>query len=232
MIATSEWYPHLAYLSFPTIFVPLTDDEAELLAGDGKGRTARASAIAKLDRAIRAIPGACFVHADVCSPSDAPEFQKTKGAVRNGEAAWKLLRASNKVKQAVGEMGIRRLGVRPYRRMDTVREFRLFVYDGKLSAISQMNLERHFARLAGRRQEIAERAEEIAAAVAAFYPKSRLVIDAYLTSGGELLILDLNDWGETEPLLLLNWDRDWSQPVGLKLIEKPTKLGGDVEVSF
>jgi hypothetical protein len=232
MIPASEWYPHLAYLSFPMVFVPVDEEEAGVVTGEGKGRKARASLVAKLDRAIGSIPGSCFAYADVCSPTDSSEFAKTKGAVRSGEAALKLLRGSDKVKQALREKQTQRIVVRPYRRMDNVREFRLFIFDGKLAAVSQMNLERHFARLAGRREEIAAGSEQIAAAVAQWFPKEKLVVDAYLTSGGDMMILDLNDWGESDPLLLLNWDRDWSEPVGLKLIEKPTKLGGDVEVSF
>ena len=124
MIPASEWYPHLAYLSFPMVFVPVDEEEAAVLAGDGKGRKARTSLIAKLDRAIGSIPGSCFVYADVCSPTDSAEFAKTKGAVRNGEAALKLLRGSDKVKTALRDKKTQRLVVRPFRRMDTVREFR------------------------------------------------------------------------------------------------------------
>lgn len=232
MIPASEWYPHLAYLSFPMMFVPVDDEEAAVLTGDGKGRKARTSLIAKLDRAIASIPGSCFVYADVCSPSDSKEFAKSKGAVRNGEAALKLLRGSDKVKTALRQKETQRLVVRPFRRMDTVREFRTFIYDGKLAGVSQMNLERHFARIAGRRDEILAGAEAIAAAVSQWFPKEKVVVDTYLTSSGDMMILDLNDWGKSDPLLLLDWERDWSEPAGLKLIEKPTKLGGDVEVSF
>ena len=232
MTPTSDWYPMLGYLTFPTIFIGLSEPEAKALAAGSTSCSHQRSAAKKLQRAISAIPGSCFVHADVCAPKDAPTFAKTKGSVRSGNAAWQLLCESNRVKEAIAA-GTRKLGIRPYRRMDSVREFRLFIKDGKLVGISQMNLERHFARLNGRRKEIAQKAAALATMIRELQGDVSTTVDVYLTSSGELMIVDFNTWGApTDPLLLRSWDRDWSTPAGLKLIEKPTKLGGDVEVSF
>lgn len=231
MTAVSDWYPTFGYLTFPTIFVGVTDAEAKTLAAAESGAAQR-SLIKKLHAAIKSTPGSAFVQTDVCSPKDASAFARGKGAVRSGNAAWHLLADSAASKDAL-HCGVRKLCVRPFRRMDTIREFRLFIRDGRLLGISQMNLTRHFARLDGRRKEIAQKADKLVAEMHEIQPLEAVAIDVYLTSSGELLVVDFNPWGApTDPLLLRSWDRDWSEPVGLKLIEKPTKLGGDVEVSF
>ncbi len=59
------------------------------------------------------------------------------------------------------------------------------------------------------------------------------MIDVYMTATAKMMILDLNKWGEpTDPLLLREWDRDWSAPAGVKLVPKPMRIQGDVSVSF
>ena len=64
-------------------------------------------------------------------------------------------------------------------------------------------------------------------------PKENLVMDIYITSSKKILIIDLNQWGgDTDPLLLSRWDRDWSKKEGIKLMPPPTKIFGDVNVSF
>ena len=51
--------------------------------------------------------------------------------------------------------------------------------------------------------------------------------------GGEIMIVDLNPWGgATDPLLLRSWDRDWSKPAGIVLMDPPTRISGDVNISF
>ena len=58
-------------------------------------------------------------------------------------------------------------------------------------------------------------------------------MDIYITSTNKILIIDLNPWGEgTDPLLLSRWDRDWSKKEGLILMPPPTRIFGEVNVSF
>ena len=60
-----------------------------------------------------------------------------------------------------------------------------------------------------------------------------LVMDIYFTASGDILIIDLNPWGEpTDPLMLRSWDRDWSKPAGIVLMDPPTRISGDVNISF
>ena len=51
--------------------------------------------------------------------------------------------------------------------------------------------------------------------------------------GEDILIIDFNPWGEpTSPLIFRTWDRDWQEEAGIKIIEPPVQVGGDVNVSF
>jgi hypothetical protein len=228
----SAWYPTLGSYTFPTVFVHLTAPQrAALAAGTTSGSEVEAVA-ARLTEAIRSVPGSGFVHADVCAPTDAPAFAES-AAVKNGQQAWAMLAASAKVREAFAQQQTERLGVHPYRRLDPVKEFRLFIYGRRLIAMSQMRLDRHYRRLAGRRDYLWHEAERLTAELADRLPDADLCMDVYLTSQPSLLLIDFNCWGPpTNPLLLRSWDQSFSDVVGLKLIPPPTQLKGNVEVSF
>ena len=140
----------------------------------------------------------------------------------------KLEKAKEELKSGRSE----RIVIRPYRRMDKTREFRLFVYEGKLSGMSQRILERHFRRLEGRREDYWKRAQDFIDEVSSFLVDKNVAIDIYFTSDGSVLIVDMNQWEECDPLLFRKWDRDWSEVSGLKLMSEPIKMQGDVKVSF
>jgi hypothetical protein len=231
MHCVSDWYPDLSEFTFPTVFLRLDEaQKAALIKGDTGD--AGESVIRRLQAAIKALPGSCFAHADYCSPTDSPILERNKGAVKSGRKAWEILTTSDKVRAALEAGKTERLAVHPYRRMDRVREFRLFIYGGELKAISQKCLERHFARLEGRRTPIWKKGQILAAQIAPYLPDN-IVVDVYLTSAGHYMIMSTKQWGEpTAPLLLRKWDRDWSEEVGLRLIDKPVQMKGDVEVSF
>jgi hypothetical protein len=65
-------------------------------------------------------------------------------------------------------------------------------------------------------------------------PVKDIVIDCYIESNDRTVrVIDVNSWGgDTDPLLLQTFDRDWSETVGIKLMLPPTKISGDVAVSF
>ena len=228
----SSWYASLGDVTFPSVFIPLSADTRKaLLAGD-EASTAARTGLEALRQALGAFTGACVVNADVCAPTDSPHYQPRSG-VFAAATAWRLLATSSKVRAAFSEGHTTRLVVRPFRRMDRTREFRLFIHRRQLAAMSQYCLERHFRRLAGRTGEIWERGLEFAARLAPGWPADTLVADVYLTSDKRLLLVDLNPWGPpTEPLLLRSWERDWETPAGLKLIPPPIRMTGDVTVSF
>ncbi len=228
----SSWYASLGDVTFPSVFIPLSADTSKaLLAGD-EASTAARTGLEALRQGLGAFTGVCVVNADVCAPTDSPQYQPRSG-VFTAATAWRLLATSAKVRTAFSEGHTTRLVVRPFRRMDRTREFRLFIHRRQLAAMSQYCLERHFRRLAGRTGEIWERGLAFAVRLASGWPADTLVADVYLTSDKRLLLVDLNPWGPpTGPLLLRSWERDWETPAGLKLIPPPIRMAGDVKVSF
>ena len=179
------------------------------------------------------IPGNCFVTVDRCAPTDTERFRSKRGAVFSPESAWKFLCRSEKVRESARRGEVEYPCLRPFRRMNRTREFRLFIRDGKLSAMSQYYLIRHFRRLERMRNFYWNQAEEFVERIAWMMPIKTLVMDIYFTSSDQILIIDLNPWGEpTDPLMLRSWDRDWSKPAGIVLMDPPTRISGDVNISF
>ena len=228
----TQWYPSFADKTFPTVFLQLSAEEKALLVGEHHDSNVKSNLVKRINKSIHALPGSCFVATDSCAPTDSEFFAKLKPC-SNGENAIKLLTSSNKVKVALSSEDCQHLTIRPYRRMDKTREFRLFVYGGELVSMSQYCLERHFRRLEGHKQTFWEKAREFFTELKPFLTDTEAVIDVYLCSDGTFLIVDFNTWGEpTQPLLMRKWDRDWSENQGIRLIKPPMKMKGDVKVSF
>jgi hypothetical protein len=223
----SEWYPFLGHLTFPTVFLALSSEECSVL----QENKALASLEERISRAIASLPGSCVVGVDSCMPTDSASFQKSK-ALKNGKLALKMLSESDKVKAALAD-GDKTITVRPYRRMDKTREFRLFVKGGDLKAMTQRNLERHFKRLEARRELYWQKGLDFIQEIKKYIAEKDYVVDIYFTSTADVMIVDFNSWGEpTLPLLMKTWDRDWASAEGLKLMAEPIQLGGDIKVSF
>ncbi|MDD7984818.1 hypothetical protein PQO01_07645 [Lentisphaera marina] len=223
----SEWYPFLGHLTFPTVFLALNKEECTAL----QAGQSLASLEERITRAIASLPGSCVLGVDSCMPTDSTSFKKSK-ALKSGKLAFKMLAESEKVKAAIAA-GDKTLTVRPYRRMDKTREFRLFVKDGDLKAMTQRNLERHFKRLEARQDLYWQKGLDFVDEIKKYINEQDYVVDIYFTSTADVMIVDFNTWGEpTLPLLMKTWDRDWSQVDGLKLMAEPIQLGGDIKVSF
>jgi hypothetical protein len=117
--------------------------------------------------------------------------------------------------------------------MSHPREFRLFIKDGKLNAMSQYWLIRHYRRLEGRKKGYWKDAVDMVKKISWLLPAQTIVMDIYITSSNKILILDFNPWGDpTDPLMMKDWERDWSEEAGINLIQPPIKVSGDVNVSF
>ncbi len=236
-LRTPVWYPVLSAHTFLTSFVRLRPEALEALAM-GIDRPAKEhpevrEAIESLRQPMASIPGNCFVSVDCCAPTDTERYTVKHGAVFSPESAWKYLAQSRKVREAAKAGKIEYVCLRPYRRMNRTREFRLFIRDGKLNAMSQYHLVRHFRRLEGIKEDLWQKAEKFVEETAWLLPIQTLVMDVYITSSGQILIVDLNCWGEpTDPLMLRKWDRDWETPAGIVLMPSPTKISGEVQVSF
>jgi hypothetical protein len=229
---TPKWYPEFAEYTFLTSFVKLHPEEIKALSlGVTEGPEVD-GVIERLAAPMKSIPGNCFVFVDSVAPTDTERFRGKRGAVYSPQSAWRYLAESEKVRIAASEDRVEYVCIRPFRRMSQPREFRLFIYDGKLKAMSQYWLIRHFRRLEGPKQEFWEKAERFVEQIAWILPCPTVVMDIYFTSGGEILIIDFNPWGEpTKPLLMRSWDIDWNEQIGIKLIPPPTKISGDINVS-
>lgn len=228
-----EWYPRLAVHSFPTVFVMLQPNEIEALK---EGRTegeAVAAVIPRLRTAMATFLYTRFVSVDLVAPTDTERFDSKRGAVRSAESAWKILAESKKVRDSAAAGNVSCICVRPFRRMDVTREFRLFVKEGELKSMSQYWLIRHFNRLQKRKEKYWALAEKFIQDNAWALPLKDLVVDIYFTSSDEIIVLDLNTWGmPTDPLMLNKWTQNWDVVKGCKIVPPPHRLSGDVNVSF
>ena len=234
MCCVSDWYLSLANHTFPTIFLRLNSDEIQMFKSKDFESFLAKSLIKKLEHAAKIFPGNSFLHVDSCAPTDSVLFQKRNGTVNSGKTAWEFLTQSEKAQNAISEGKSERICLHPYRRMDYSREFRIFVKNRNLVAMSQLRLKQYYPKLHKRRDFIWKVAQKFIREIVDFLPNQEVVIDVYLTSNDDLMIIDMNPWGEpTDPLLLRNWDRDWgAKELGLVLAPKPIKLGGDISVSL
>ena len=232
------WYPALAEWTFPTLFVRLRDEAVKYLAADDEVRASFPEEVvnevkSELDKAMKKGFGSHFISVDCCSLTDTERFESKGGSIHSAESAWKYICSSEKVRSDAKAGKVRHICIKPYRNITLAREFRLFVVNGKLAAMSQYNLLRHYFRLDGVKDEYLKMAEDFVAATAWKIPLEKVVIDIYITSSDKIMVVDLNPWGEpTDPLLLRTWERDWSVPAGICLMDLPRKISGDVNVSF
>jgi len=228
-----NWYPRLSVYSLPTNFVFLMDIEIQALQeGDTESGIAK-GVIDRLASAMSKFPFTRFVGTDLTAPTDTVRFEEKRGAVCSATSAWYFLTQSAKVRNAARNGAVSAICIRPFRRMDSAREFRLFVKGGKLRAMSQYWLTRHYPRLEKVREKYWTLAVDFIDKNFWVLPEPDLVIDIYFTSKDEIIVVDLNPFGPpTDPLMLNSWDQDWQNTMGLKLIPHPTSISGDINVSF
>lgn len=238
---TPEWYMALSPYTWETKFVKLQknmiaalasgmDEEAAkkfLYSAEGK------SLMNDLALPMGDIPGNAFAFVDTCAPTDTERFSSKGGAVYSPRSAIFYLLQSKKVAAAAAENKVEYICLRPFRNITKAREFRLFIFEGKLSAVSQYHLIRHFRRLEGVKERYWNLISGFVDEISWRLPVKTLVMDIYITSADDIMIVDLNPWGgDTDPLMLNTWERDWSEPAGMKLMEPPVQVSGDVKVSF
>ena len=233
MHCVSAWYTSLANYTFPTVFIRLNDDEIKTIVDNEKSSKVARSLINKIQRVTETLPGKSFIYADCCAPTDSSLFKKRVGAINSGLVGWQILSESEKVRDAFRTGRTERVCLHPYRRMARLREFRIFVKNRKISAMSQLHLERHHPKIEQQKNFIWNKARSLIDDIAAFLPSPDIVLDLYLTSRNEWMIIDMNTWGApTDPLLFRTWDCDWEKGMGVRLLKKPVKLKGEVSVSF
>ncbi|MCQ2379437.1 MAG: cell division cycle 123 family protein [Victivallaceae bacterium] len=237
LMSLPKWYPVLHAYTFPTSFVTLTDEQLAILRRDDSADCISYPAIKELLATMRNeledISGNCFAGVDCCSPTDTDRFRDKRGATYSANSTLLNLMHSDKVREAIREGKVTSICLRPFRRMQPAREFRLFITCGELVAMSQYHLTRHFRRLAGAREKYWNLAYDFVKVVRNLLPDENIVMDIYVSATGTIYIVDFNPWGEpTDPKMLIRWDRDWSKEIGIVLMEPPLPLSGDVNVSF
>ena len=174
-----------------------------------------------------------FVSVDSAAPTVTERFLRNRGAVCFAESVCALLAESSQVRNAAAAGTVSCICVRPFRRMDVTREYRLFIRGGKLQAMSQYWLIRHFRRLVKLKDSYWSKAEKFVGEIAPILERRDCAMDIYFTSSGKILIVDVNPWGTpTDPLMLGSWDRDWNNTSGCFIVPSPHTLSGDVNVSF
>ena len=234
-LRTPVWYPVLGAYSLMTNFLKLTPEELEALKNGEESGAVAQKAINRLKPLMKMVPHSAFVSVDVCAPVDTERYTAKRGAVYSAQSAWRFLARSQKVRQAVVAGHVTSICVRPFRSMNIPREFRLFIKDRKLAAASQYHLIRHFRRLEGVKKDYWKRLDKFVKEISELLEIPTLVMDVYVTTKHEVLIIDLNEFGgKTDPLMLRKWEQDWeniSEPK-LKLMPPPFKISGEVTVSF
>ena len=229
-----NYYPLFAHCSMPATFAFLRDAEISALANaETTGKNVE-SAVRRISEAMRPFSGKRFVTTDFAAPTDSPRFLSSKrGSVVSAESAWFSLAGSVRIRALAAKGLVQCVCVRKFRVFDVPREFRLFIKDGDLLAMSQRHLVRHFRRLEGRKEEYWRVAQEFFREIKESLPVASLAMDVYITSNRKVLVLDLNPWGEpTDPLMFRDWNRHVDAPLGCLLVPAPHTLSGDVNVSF
>lgn len=232
-VNVSNWYPRLRDNTFFTTFVKLTDKEMIVLANGRVDDPLAPQIIERIDAAMDQIPmrWRSFVSADTVAPTDTGRFTSKFGAVVSAESAWRVLCESSKVRLAVANGDTDTIVVRPYRPLTRPREFRLFIYNGELKAMSQYWLTRHFRRLNddSLKSTFWNEAKKFVQSIKSKLPEQTLVMDVYFTRHHRIMIMDLNPWGPpTKPLLMNSWNLDWKTEFGLRLIPPPEQSAGAV----
>ncbi|MBR2363868.1 MAG: hypothetical protein IKA79_01590 [Lentisphaeria bacterium] len=228
-----DYYSRLSAVCFPTVFVTLTQEEIEELAAGNKEGMKVGSVLERIAGAVKNLPSPRFISVDTFTPDDTVRFKEKKGAVSSPESIWNMLCESNKVKAAAAEGKICNIVIRPFRRMDEAREFRVFIKDGKFAGMSQYHLVRHFRRLVEREQEYMSLVGDFVKKIAPFLPAEDIVADIYITHTRRILLIDLNPWGKETDALMLKWDMPWDteKPV-YGIVPAPRTISGEVEVKF
>ena len=229
-----NYYQKFSHCSMPAVFVVLQPSEAAALAaGETEGSTVE-GVVRRMSDAMRNFSGKRFVSVDFCAPTDCPRYLSSKrGSVASAQSGWYSLVTSQKVRDMAAAGLVQCICIRAFRTFDVPREFRLFIKDGKLAAMSQRFLIRHFRRLEKRTEEYWNIAEEFVSSVRHLLPVPDLAVDIYITSRKKVIMLDINPWGEpTDPLMMASWNRDLSTPLGCLIVPPPHTISGDINVSF
>jgi hypothetical protein len=177
--------------------------------------------------------GHCFISVDNCSLTDTERFATKRGAIHSPASAWRYLCESKKVALEARKGEVTNICIKPYRNLTRAREFRLFIENGQLVGASQYWMIRHYRRLVGIKDLYFQKMQKFVQEVAPLIPLEKYTLDIYFKSSLDIFIVDVNPWGPPTCPKLYNWNEKFdSANSELRLIKAPSKIKGDVNVSF
>ena len=135
--------------------------------------------------------------------------------VESGQEAVELLIRSERVYQdllALPSTGPLQLVIRTWSNIDPEREFRAFVYNGALTAISQYNEYIFVPDLISQRCEIKQAITQFFEKIKPFLPSAlSCIMDLAVSQDMQnVLLVELNPFSKQTGAALFNWNRDWS----------------------
>ena len=229
------WYPVLEKYTFPTKFVKLPQEAIEMLATRKIDLESPISleAMKLLKDPMVQTHGHCFISVDNCSLTDTERFATKRGAIHSPASAWRYLCESKKVALEARKGEVTNICIKPYRNLTRAREFRLFIENGQLVGASQYWMIRHYRRLVGIKDLYFQKMQKFVQEVAPLIPLEKYTLDIYFKSSLDIFIVDVNPWGPPTCPKLYNWNEKFdSANSELRLIKAPSKIKGDVNVSF
>lgn len=232
-----DYYSSLSAVSFPTVFVPLTEEELSFLAKGEKDGKCVENVLERIAGAVKNLPASRFISLDTFSPVDTERYRKKRGAVSSPASIWAMLCDSARTREEAAKGTIRNIVIRPFRRMDLAREFRIFIKGKKFAGMSQYHLVRHFQRLVEREEEYMSKVSSFVEKIAPFLPEEDVVADIYITHTRRVILVDLNKWDKSTDAKMLKWDAlekfvPGTDKAMYGIVPAPRKISGKLQVKF
>ena len=222
MIKISDWYTHLSAYTFPTMFIPIGQEEKKALISQEYDNILVENLKTHIERASHSIFGRYSIKLDYI---DIPVLPR-----HSFGDAIKALKYISK-NSFLGNDAVDKLLLSPFRRMTTEREFRLFIYDKELIAMSQLHLHKYYKSLDKNKHKYWKKALNFFYKIKNFLPYNRCCLDIYFTSQMEEIILNINEWEKNNALLFTDWTKlDWTKCQGFRILSSPKEIKGDVIV--
>ncbi|KAK9837006.1 hypothetical protein WJX81_006472 [Elliptochloris bilobata] len=98
------------------------------------------------------------------------------------------------------------LALRKFHDLRPGREFRCFMHNHELIAVSQRNIAEHYPQLAAQREELLEALLEFAEEHLERFPEPDFAADVYVAASGRVWLVDFNPIGGTTSPLLFDWE--------------------------
>lgn len=197
------WYPRVSDMTIPAIFVEIPSGDF-VNVFDGREFAGSDDFILQLENAIGGKKH--FIKTNNRSPKDwsypdAPSASNAKEAIHALAGSMRILDDCVDLMDIAPFYAV----VRPWVDIDPKYEFRCFVKNGKMIAVTQYFYDRYFPGLDIEAGGIKEKIEIFHQALAERYPVKDYVFDVYINSGTVILI-EINPYGLSDPCLFETYE--------------------------